>query len=112
MRKLALAALCLVACAAGDDTKEGSRGSCEFGGTLTMCPQAQRTPQDACWRLVDCGAIPLHDDGDQNSRDWDNCVDEIGSYTEERRDLIMSCIAISTCDELRAGHCIRFGAPR
>ena len=105
-------ALALCACSAGDDVVDGSRGACEFGGTLTQsqCPPIGRTSEDACWRLVDCGAIPLHHETNENTFDWDNCVDRLDTrYTDDRKRIIIACIAASTCDEVRSGRCIDFG---
>jgi hypothetical protein len=109
----------LGACGAGDDTTEGTRGECAQGGALTDCPDAERTPQGACWRLVDCGAISIESDNN-NRFTWPRCVDTIERTTADRQRLVISCIAASTCDELRVQgspgnpdtdqmHCLRFG---
>ncbi len=99
----------LAACGAGDDTVEGTRDHCAYGGAITDCPDAERTPEGVCWRLVDCGAIILQSD-DQNRFDWGNCVDGFDTLTADRRTLVIGCIAASTCDELRAGgYCGLFG---
>lgn len=111
-----------IACGTGDDVVDGSRANCEYGGTLTDCPDAARTTEAACWRLVDCGAIPVHHETDDNEFDWGNCVDDLDALTADRRRLIVACIAASTCDELRVpgspddpqeGYmsCLRLGAP-
>jgi hypothetical protein len=104
-------ALWLIACGAGDDTVEGARGTCAFGGELTDCPDSDRTPEGACWRLVDCGAIALSSE-DDNVFTWGDCMNEIERLTEDRQRLVIACIATSTCDELRVdppgdtdGHC-------
>jgi hypothetical protein len=90
----------LGACGAGDDTTEGTRAACAQGGALTDCPDAERTAQGACWRLVDCGAISVKSDVD-NRFTWGRCVDTLERQTEDRQRLVISCIAASTCDELR-----------
>jgi len=92
----------LVACSAGDDVAAGAHGQCAFGGELLDCPEAQRTTQGACWRLVDCGAIAVNA-GDMNQFrfDWDRCVDGLDGATADRRTLIVNCIAASSCDQLR-----------
>lgn len=90
----------LAACGAGDDTTEGTRAECAQGGALTDCPDAERTAQGACWRLVDCGAISVKSDVD-NRFTWGRCVDTLERQTEDRQRLVISCIAASTCDELR-----------
>ncbi|HLL21211.1 MAG TPA: hypothetical protein VK427_03720 [Kofleriaceae bacterium] len=102
-------ALALLACSASDDVYRGSRAECEFGGTLTDCPDAERDVQSACWRLVDCGAIPVHHETDENRLDWDNCVNRLETRTEDRRRVTIACIASSACDELRSGRCLNLG---
>jgi hypothetical protein len=99
----------MIACGASDDAQFGSRGECEFGGTLTDCESAQRTVHGACWRLVDCGAIILHHETNDNVLDWDNCVGQLERTTEDRRRLVVACIASSTCDELRTTLCLDLG---
>ena len=116
---LALACL-LVACSAGDDTVEGGRANCAYGGALTDCPDADHTSGAACWRLVECGAIPVQSE-DENRFDWGNCVDGLDRATADRQRVMISCITASTCDELRVNgspqnpnpgemQCILFGA--
>jgi hypothetical protein len=95
----------LAACGSGDDdVYNGTRGQCEFGGELNDCPDAARTSEGACWRLVDCGRLDLEieDPMDPNRFDWGTCVDGLDSTTADRRRLAINCIAASTCDELRA----------
>ncbi len=96
-----LAALWSGACGAGDDVASGARAECAAGGVLTDCPDAPRTAEDACWRLVECGAIPL-DHPEDFRLDWGTCVDRIQSQPEQYERLIVSCVAASTCDQLRA----------
>jgi hypothetical protein len=106
-------------CGSGDDTTEGTRSECAEGGALTDCPDAERTAQGACWRLVDCGAISIQSDNN-NRFTWPRCVDGIESSTADRQRLVINCIAASSCDELRVAgsprtpdpndmHCLRFG---
>jgi len=90
----------LVACTAGDDTTQGTRSLCAQGGALTDCPDAERTAQAACWRLVDCGAISVASDN-ENRFTWGRCVDLLERQTADRERLVVNCIAASTCDELR-----------
>ena len=105
-----LALVAMIACGASDDELYlGSRGNCEFGGTLTDCENAERTVQAACWRMVDCGAIITHHETDNNFPDWDNCVNDLETTTEDRRRLVIACIASSTCDELRTRLCFDVG---
>ena len=95
--------LCLMltaACSAGDDTTTGAHAACAQGGALTMCPDTVRTPEDACWRLVDCGAIPVQSGTTDNHFDWGDCLDTIESADTAGETLIIACIAQSTCDAL------------
>ena len=98
---LFLVLVAAAACTAGDDTASGARGVCSEGGVLTDCPDAAHTPQAACWRLVDCGAIPIASGDVDNHFDWGRCVDRIEQANAIAEDLIISCIAASTCDALR-----------
>jgi len=94
-------AIGMAGCSAGDDVSAGARGQCAYGGELADCPDAARTAEGACWRLVDCGAIAVKS-GMMNGRfDWDRCVDGLDSLTTDRRTLVVNCIAASSCDNLR-----------
>lgn len=106
---LVLAAALLAACGEGT----GTSGECAFGGALTDCPDAERTPEAACWRLVDCGAIVVEADneetGEESNNDWGGCVNVLESLTEDRQRIAVNCVAASTCDELRVdGFCFEF----
>jgi len=99
----------MVACSAGDDVAGGARAQCAQGGELNDCPDAERTAQGACWRLVDCGAIAVssvNSNGDHRF-DWNRCVDGAGqgrgieNLSPEYQRLVINCIAASTCDQLR-----------
>lgn len=102
LASLALAPLVasLVACGAGDDVVGGARGYCAAGGELTDCPDTAPTAQAACWRLVECGAIPVEHDEDFRL-DWGSCVDRIQDQPAEYQRLVINCISASTCDQLR-----------
>jgi hypothetical protein len=93
----------LGACGAGDDTTEGTRAECAQGGALTDCPDAERTAQAACWRLVDCGAISVKSDNG-NRFTWGKCTDTLETQTADRQRLVINCIAASSCDELRVNN--------
>ena len=107
-------------CNAGDDTTDGTRARCGTGGALTSCPDPARTAEAACWKLVDCGVIPLNRD-QADGFDWGLCVDGIQRQTADIEGLIISCIAASSCDALIVEgspqrprvdliHCLRIGA--
>jgi hypothetical protein len=101
----------LAACNAGDDTADGARGLCAEGGELNDCKDAPATAWDACWRMVDCGAIPVHQT-DENRDDFDNCLSTIESMLDPAQRLTIACIGASTCDQLRLDddRCFLFGA--
>lgn len=100
-RLVAVAMLIASGCGTGsDETVEGARAQCAYGGELLDCAPADRTSEGACWRLVDCGAIPVSGE-EEFDFDWGRCVDGIDSLTAERQRLVISCIAHSICDELR-----------
>ena len=94
-------ALSLVLAACGDDEPTpGARSECAAGGELNDCPDSERTPEDACWRLVECGAIGIKGK-DDNQFNWARCVDMLDGVTSDYRKLAIDCIAASTCDQLR-----------
>lgn len=103
--------LALCACSAGDDTADGTRDLCGEGGELNDCDDTPGTAREACWRLVDCGAIPLHRPEDEFADDWDNCVGEIEGMLDSSQRLAIACIGASTCDQLRLDddRCFLFG---
>ena len=72
---------------------------CSEGGALDSCPDTVRTPEDACWRLVDCGAIPLS--STTNKFTWGKCIDAIEGQDAAAEQLIIACIAQSSCDALK-----------
>ncbi len=94
-------ASCFVACAS-DDASPGARDLCAQGGELNDCPDTARTAAEVCWRLVDCGAIAI-DAGEMNefAFDWGRCMDIVEGIPDDRGRLVQSCVAASTCDQLR-----------
>jgi hypothetical protein len=104
-----IALLALAACNLGDDTADGARAQCAEGGELNnTCSGVVNTPEDACWRMVDCGAINL---SDPNDRDWKTCVADIEAAAAIEQKLMMACIGAATCDQLKADRaaCFRYG---
>src|SRR5579862_1357011 len=93
--------LTLAACSAGDDTTTGANAECAEGGALTSCPDSTRTPEDACWRLVDCGVIPVSSGTDNHRFDWGDCIGAIEGADTAAEQLIIACIAQSSCDALK-----------
>ena len=111
--RTSLVFIALVACNAGDDVADGTRGQCAEGGELNNegCHAHPQTAWDACWRMVDCGAIPVHQ-MDEFRDDFDNCLDAIEGMRESAQQLTIACIGASTCDQLRIDddRCFLFGA--
>ncbi len=97
-----------VACTKAD----GTRGQCAEGGTLEQCPESERTAEGACWRLVDCAAIPLKADDPNRQYDWNDCVNDLEQLTDDRQRLVIDCIAVATCDSLKTdpNPCLTLGA--
>src|SRR5690348_5491947 len=97
-----IALLALGACSLGDDQADGARAQCAEGGELNnTCSDAVNTPEEACWRMVDCGAIALHEN-DSGAFDWNRCVREIERSGTPQEKLILACVGASTCDQLKA----------
>ena len=80
-----LVPLVAIACSADGDTGSGSRARCAEGGVLTACSEVPQTPQAACWKLVDCGAVAI--DSSINRFDWGECVDRIETSVEVAQNL-------------------------
>ena len=111
-----MVAALVVAC---DDTDpvDGTRGSCAWGGSALACVDGEETPEAACWKLVECAAIPL--DAPDNNFDWGRCVDYLSGLPDERGRFAIACVAASACDELRGPgsptdyyggiYCLEFG---
>ena len=98
MKWLVLLSLC--ACSAGDDTSTGAHAKCSEGGAINSCDTDVVTAQDACWKLVDCGAIPVSSDKDGRF-DWGACVDTIEGTIDVGQQLTIACIGASSCDALK-----------
>src|SRR5262249_22968418 len=86
--------LWLAACTSG----AGTRAECAYGGELVDCPEAERTAEGACWRLVDCAGISGKDD---KAVRWGGRDGQSEQMTADRERIVIDCIAASTCDELK-----------
>lgn len=109
--RICVVLLALSACGLGDDTADGTRDQCAEGGELNnTCGSSVATPEQACWRMVDCGAIPLHR-MEGYAFDWNDCVEEIEDTGAPQARLIMGCVGASTCDQLKANAdaCFAYG---
>jgi len=103
--------LALGACGLGDDVADGSRAQCAEGGALNdSCANNITTAEQACWRMVDCGALRLHED-EYYRFDWSECVEEIHDAGQVQERLIVACVGASTCDQLKyaGGACFAYG---
>jgi hypothetical protein len=101
---LAFAAMVLAAGCVGDGPTQGHRDRCaDATGALIGCEEVEiSTPEEACWRLVECGVIPLVNGPETDwAFDWDACVRNIERLPDSRYGLVLSCIEASTCEELR-----------
>jgi hypothetical protein len=106
MRRLILgAALCLVSCDT-DGPVPGVRGPCAVGtGPLEDCaPEQIETPEDACWRLIECGALAVNrpnEDEDCGFCDFRSCVLLLESMGENQLELALACALAAPCDQLK-----------
>ena len=105
---LVLSALVAAACGVDSDrSTPGLRGPCgSAGGPLSEC---EGTPivsaEDACWRLVECGAIPVANPEDDPGCcfDWARCVDYVEELPDLDFEVALTCIEHAPCDHLTAG---------
>ena len=103
---LAAAAILFGLSGCGDgESLQGTREPCSTAsGTLLGCDDDPiESPEDACWRLVECGVIPL-DHETEWVLDWASCVGEIERMSEARYEYTLNCIESSSCDDLRVGN--------
>lgn len=89
-----------------DEQTPGFRGPCaEPGGPFGECPLTSVTSADeACWRLVECGVIPVANPEEQPDCcfDWARCVDFVEELPEAQFELTLACVESNTCEALRA----------
>lgn len=97
--------LAVLALACGHDGPDpGVRGPCDQpgGSTLGCTPAAIATPEDACWRMVECGAIPVAnpESDPECCFDWADCVEELDELPAAQLELALACVAAAPCSEL------------
>jgi hypothetical protein len=100
---LAGAATLLAACSI-DGSTPGVRDRCASAGGLGTCDLTPvDDPESACWRLVECGVIPVANPDDEPDCcfDWATCVNFIEDLPDDRYDFTLPCVEAATCDELR-----------
>lgn len=102
-----------LALAAGCDF-EGSQlppteGRCaQAPGPLLDCPAAPiETPEDACRKLLECGAIVL--ENEDGGGDYFDCLDFLEGLPGYRLDFALACVETSTCDDLKVATCLEHG---
>jgi hypothetical protein len=97
-------AVSLAACDV-DGPKPGVREPCSTAaGPLQECERVElMSAADACWRLVECGAIPIaNPEADPECCfDWTSCVDYIEELPDPQYELTLACLEAATCDELK-----------
>ena len=106
MRRRTLLALAMAAGLAGcgtdpqEDNQPPLTGDCAHaGGTLLGCDFGPiESAEEACDKLLECGAIVLVSSGYPDRND---CLREIGGLPDERQALALACIQASSCDTLR-----------
>ena len=110
-RWLGLCALAALLAACGTSGPEpGARSDCaSAGGPLSQCPpespESIDTPDDACWKMVECGAMPVarpDDRQDCGFCDWQSCVNFIDQLPDQQLELALACVQAAPCDELKA----------
>ncbi len=85
-----------------DGAAPGVRGQCATAIGEPLCEDTPiETADDACWKLVGCGSIPVANEEEENYFDYSNCIDRIEGLSAHRQALSLACIEASTCDQLR-----------
>lgn len=96
-----LAAIAALGVLGSCDGADGTRGPCAAGGQILgdeQCGEVE-TSEDACWKLVECGVVPL-DHVDEGGLDWGRCVGRLEDMGETNRRLALACVDAASCDEL------------
>ena len=118
MRRLSPLVLVLTLTACADDPAPGALSPCDTSaGPLVSCdgPSVGPTPptiEGACARLVECGLDVNNVDANGNhGGDYRECISVLrgNDYPIERLEFVLRCVEIASCDQIAAGHCLRFG---
>ena len=62
------------------------------------------TPEDACWRMVECGALAVNrpnEDEDCGFCDWRSCVALLEGMGDDQQRIALACVEAAPCDELK-----------
>lgn len=91
----------LLACSF-EEAAPGVRGHCATATGDPVCPrEAVDNGEDACWKLVECAAIPLASPEDEDYFDQPFCLEFFERLSDARYDLAVACVSASTCDQLQ-----------
>jgi hypothetical protein len=98
----------LLAACDTDGPVPGVREPCAVGaGPLQECADEPiETPEDACWRLVQCAALPINrpnEDEDCGFCDFRSCVVLLEAMGQDQMELALACVEVATCDQLKSG---------
>ncbi len=97
----ALALLPLAACSF-EEASPGVRGQCGATNGEPLCPaSAIENGEDACWKLVECNAIPIASPEGENYFDYAFCASYFERLDAHRYNISLACVATSTCDQLQ-----------
>jgi hypothetical protein len=106
---LSLVTLLVGAPGCADDAAGLDEASSECAGSDGLVPECDPAPvagaEDACWRLVQCGAIPVANPESDPSCcfDWAACVAHVDHLPDQQFELALACVESTTCEEQRAG---------
>lgn len=100
---IAQAALAIAACDF-EGSKPGVRECAGGAGPLAGCERVEvMSPEDACWRLVECGSIPVQNPEEEPDCcfDWARCVDYLEELPDPQLELSLACVEATPCDSLK-----------
>jgi hypothetical protein len=107
----------IAACA--DDPAPGALAPCDTpAGPLVSCPPPgvpapSPTIEGACARLVECGLFAVNqvDENGNHQGDYTVCVNGLrgDELSADRLRHVLTCVDVSSCEQLATGHCGAFG---
>jgi len=101
---IALAVALLATACDFEGSKPGVRECTAGAGPIGECePEEVVTPEDACWRLVACGAIPVVNPEAEPECcfDWARCVSYLEDLPDPQLELALACVEVAPCDSLK-----------
>jgi hypothetical protein len=103
---VAAALLALAVGCRGSGPEPGVRDTCGApGGPVGVCTADEiDSAEDACWKMVECGALAVarpDDQGDCGFCDWASCVAYVDALSDDQFELALDCVAAAPCDELK-----------